>query len=221
MVLLLYGASAVAAVMSLLASVSHNGFKGMIIVVFCGAAWIGVQHLGYVEFGMAGRMFVNSTFRRHLNGHITLQTLEETRSRHMIRKSSGSRYAKLVVDLDSRGVNLHVNGGFQTKTLTETYGDNCWNIEIPLADRSFLLLSRQFDNGPCPTIVVALAEILHKNFQGRSVWANPSVREPLCVPSMSVRQLPSGRHAVRAQAAGLSDAQPMASSIELQTEKGA
>ncbi len=54
--LLLYAACGLAATMSLLASVSQNQFKGAIIVIFCAAAWIGVQHLGYVEFGVAGRM---------------------------------------------------------------------------------------------------------------------------------------------------------------------
>jgi hypothetical protein len=64
--------------MSLLASVTANQFRGAIIVLFCGAAWIGVQHLGYVDFGVVGRMFVDGTFRRQLNGQIALQTLAET-----------------------------------------------------------------------------------------------------------------------------------------------
>jgi hypothetical protein len=64
--------------MSLPAGVTAHQFRGAISVLFCGAAWIRVQHLGYVEFGVVGRMFADGAFRRQLNGQIALQTLAET-----------------------------------------------------------------------------------------------------------------------------------------------
>ncbi len=75
--LLLYGACGLAAGLSLLSTVAQDQYKGLIILVFCAAAWIGVQHLGYVEFGVAGRMFAGGAFRKHLNNQIALRTFEE------------------------------------------------------------------------------------------------------------------------------------------------
>ena len=54
----------------------QNNFGGVIVLLFVAAAWIGVQHLGYVEFGVAGRMFVDGAFRRHLQGQMTLHIFE-------------------------------------------------------------------------------------------------------------------------------------------------
>ena len=75
--LLLYGACGLAATLSLVASVAQDQFKGAIIVLFCAAAWMGVQHLGYVEFGTVGRMFMDGAFRRHLNAQLSLQSFEQ------------------------------------------------------------------------------------------------------------------------------------------------
>src|SRR5262249_46286320 len=48
--LIFYALCGIAAVFSL--TVATNQFEGLVLVVFCGAAWIGIQHLGYVEFGV-------------------------------------------------------------------------------------------------------------------------------------------------------------------------
>jgi len=45
------------AALSLMSSLSRGEAKGLVIVLFCAVAWIGVEHLGYVEFGTAGRCF--------------------------------------------------------------------------------------------------------------------------------------------------------------------
>ena len=76
-VLVLYAAAALGAIFSIMQGSIHNGYSGLVIILFCVAAWIGVQHLGYVEFGMAGRMFIDGAFRRHLNGQLQLQKFEE------------------------------------------------------------------------------------------------------------------------------------------------
>ena len=73
--LVLYAVCGVAAVLSLLQSVLYNNVGGFIIVLFCGTAWIGVQNLGYIEFGVAREMLTGGSFRR------TLQ--EEIRMRHL------------------------------------------------------------------------------------------------------------------------------------------
>lgn len=92
--LLLYACCAVGALCSLVMVSSHG--SGVVLVIFCAVTWIGVQHLGYVEFGTAGRMFMEGAFRRQLSAQMTLRTFEAdlatTKSRaecwNVIRKAS-------------------------------------------------------------------------------------------------------------------------------------
>ena len=58
--------------------VMNRNMSGLIILAFCMTTWIGVQHLGYVEFGVAGRLFIDGAFRRLLNSHISIENLEES-----------------------------------------------------------------------------------------------------------------------------------------------
>src|SRR2546423_12074904 len=64
--LLMYGVCTIAALLSLLQSVVRDRYSGMVIVVFCAAAWIGIQNLGYSEFGTARQLLAQGTFRRIL-----------------------------------------------------------------------------------------------------------------------------------------------------------
>lgn len=73
--LVLYGVCAAGALFSLV--MASQRMEALVLVLFCGIAWIGVQHLGYIEFGVAGRMFVEGAFRRQLSAQISLQHFEK------------------------------------------------------------------------------------------------------------------------------------------------
>jgi UDP-GlcNAc:undecaprenyl-phosphate/decaprenyl-phosphate GlcNAc-1-phosphate transferase len=70
--MLLYGVCGIAAVLSLAQNTMHARFGGFIVIAFCAAAWIGVQHLGYVEFGMIRQLFFKGTLRKMLDSEARL-----------------------------------------------------------------------------------------------------------------------------------------------------
>ena len=75
-VLLLYGCCTVGALCSL--TMTQGNFFGPIaILFFCLITWIGIGHLGYVEFEVGGRMFIDGAFRRLLNCNIALYGFEK------------------------------------------------------------------------------------------------------------------------------------------------
>jgi UDP-GlcNAc:undecaprenyl-phosphate/decaprenyl-phosphate GlcNAc-1-phosphate transferase len=74
--LALYGICGLAAVLSLLQDLVHDRAGGAIVVLFCIVAWIGVQHLGYTEFGIAGKLFMKGTLRSFVDVHLRLQEFE-------------------------------------------------------------------------------------------------------------------------------------------------
>jgi UDP-GlcNAc:undecaprenyl-phosphate/decaprenyl-phosphate GlcNAc-1-phosphate transferase len=76
-VLLLYGISAVFAVLSLVSSAKGGQYAGVVLVLFSIVAWAGIQSLGYVEFGMASRLLFQGSLRRTLNTQLSLLNLGE------------------------------------------------------------------------------------------------------------------------------------------------
>ena len=76
--LVLYGLCALGAAFSLLQGFLQNRGQGLVILLFCAVAWVGVQHLGYVEFGVARRLVLAGAFRRMLSGHLLLQRFEQS-----------------------------------------------------------------------------------------------------------------------------------------------
>jgi UDP-GlcNAc:undecaprenyl-phosphate GlcNAc-1-phosphate transferase len=164
--LLLYGVCGVAATLSLLASVSENQFAGVIIVLFCAAAWIGVQHLGYVEFGVAGRMVVGGAFRRHLNNQIAIRTFEEALAAAATVEERWTAICLACREFGFTRAELWLNGDRFEETLVETNGNPVWNIDIPLAGEGRLQLTRCFGESQVPTVLVPFAEALHKHLCG-------------------------------------------------------
>jgi UDP-GlcNAc:undecaprenyl-phosphate GlcNAc-1-phosphate transferase len=63
-VIILYGVSAVYALVSLLMIDSPARLIGLTLLVFGVSAWLGIQHLGYHEFGEVGRFFQRSLQQR-------------------------------------------------------------------------------------------------------------------------------------------------------------
>ena len=76
-VLILYGFCGVAAGASLLLTTVREQDRGFLIVLVCLAAWLGLQQLGYSEFGIAGKMAFQGAFRGLLNAQVLLLRFEE------------------------------------------------------------------------------------------------------------------------------------------------
>jgi len=73
-VLWLYACCGIGGALSLLQS-THEAFAGLILVLFCTSAGIGIHWLDYVEFGAFGRIFADGTLRGALRTNIQLSEL--------------------------------------------------------------------------------------------------------------------------------------------------
>lgn len=165
-VLIVYAACGIAASLSLLGSVAQDQYRGLIIIVFCAAAWIGVQHLGYAEFGMAGRMFVAGAFRKHLNNHLAVRSFEEALVAAMTTEDRWTIICEACRTFGFTHAELELNGRRLKKILVDTNGSPVWNLEIPLVGDGHLRLTRCFGEPQVPTVLVPFAESLHKHACG-------------------------------------------------------
>jgi UDP-GlcNAc:undecaprenyl-phosphate GlcNAc-1-phosphate transferase len=76
LVLLIYAICGFGATASLLLTVNEGHYFGFVIVLVCLATWLGLQHLGYNEFSVAGRIVLGGTFRTVLSAQLALQAFE-------------------------------------------------------------------------------------------------------------------------------------------------
>src|SRR5579863_8258795 len=132
-VLTIYAFCGVVAMLSLVASSLRNQFSGLIVIVFCAAAWMAIQQLGYTEFAMAGRLFLQGGFRRIIDFETRLVEFEKTLARASgveecwIRIRSGSR------EFGFQGVRMNFEG-LVFEDFQRSDPKRLWELRIPLTE---------------------------------------------------------------------------------------
>jgi UDP-GlcNAc:undecaprenyl-phosphate GlcNAc-1-phosphate transferase len=157
--LVFYGLCSVAAVFSLIMSSQH--FERLVIFVFCALAWLGIARLGYVEFRVAGRMFMKGAFRRHLSSEILLQQYE-----HNLRSAATPQQCWTVIEsacreLGFQKVRLMVRGQkfeYEVDRTTE----QCWEMHVPLSETDYIDLSRPFGEALHVNAIAPFADLMRR-----------------------------------------------------------
>jgi UDP-GlcNAc:undecaprenyl-phosphate GlcNAc-1-phosphate transferase len=145
-VLIMYGLCAIAAALSLLASALHNQFSGLIVIVFCVAAWAGIQYLGYAEFAMAGQMFLKGQFRRVIDAETRLLDFETALSKAA---NLGECWTKIQAGSQEFGfhaVRMSVGGILFQESSRRSSGPE-WQLRIPLSGTEYVNFFRDLDSG--------------------------------------------------------------------------
>jgi UDP-GlcNAc:undecaprenyl-phosphate GlcNAc-1-phosphate transferase len=161
--LVMYGVSGVAALLSLLASVVHNHFAGWVLVLFCAITWIGVHQLGYVEFGAAGSLMLRGGFRRHLEAHVHLLTIEERLQGAASPEACWSVLRDGCQRFGFHSVEFQFNGR-QYREEFDRKASESWTLQIPLIDDDYIQLHRHFES-QAPAVVAPFASLLRTTLQ--------------------------------------------------------
>ena len=157
--LILYAFSALGAMCSLLIMNKH--VSGIVIILFCAVTWIGVQHLGYVEFGTAGRMFLDGAFRRMLNSQVSLLAYQEQLIAAPTPEGCWDVVLGACRDAGFHQVQMTLAG--QTFEWQDGIDPmNTWDITIPISDSDYIRLTRSFGGGPEPNIIAPFADLLRQ-----------------------------------------------------------
>ena len=181
--LVLYGVCGIAATFSLVQSVARGRVAGLVIVVFCVSAWIGVQHLGYVEFVLARRLARPQTLRRILNAQLRLRTLEGILRQATTVEGCWTAIRDAAHGFGFAQVSMRLN-----HTVFEEYREgsmaDTWVLFVPLSSDEFVKLAGTFDSPIEPLVVAPLADLLRHAlvsklpmFQGASYASEFAVAE--------------------------------------------
>lgn len=158
--LIMYGISSLAAGLSLLQSAVQNQFGGLVIILFVTAAWIGIQNLGYVEFGFARQMFFKGTFRRIIDAQTRVQRFEDALSSADTLDELWSVLVSGGRDFGFRTVRAHLSGRVMEEKFIDDACDACWQLRIPLVDNQYVNFQRDFQAELSPMILGTLVRVI-------------------------------------------------------------
>ena len=160
-VILVYITCGLCAALSLLQSFAHERFGGAIIILFCAGAWIGVQHLGYAEFGMARRLVLAGNFRRHLNAELQLNTFRDDLTAAVTPDQCWEVLQHTYNEFGFNEIRFKLGGRLYTHTTNGHNVANRWTVRIQISENEYLNLSREFDT-EAPPIVARFTDAIGK-----------------------------------------------------------
>lgn len=158
-VLVLYACAAAGAIFSLV--MMNQNMSGLIILLFCLTTWIGLQHLGYVEFGVAGRLLVDGAFRRLLNSHISIENLEERLTKASTAEECWSVLRRAYREFGFHRIEVAMAGRKHGES-AEVSPSQSWKVTVPIAASSYVELHRRFGPAQQHQVVAEFVDVLQK-----------------------------------------------------------
>lgn len=157
--LVLYACAAVGAVGSLV--VANRNISVFIILAFCMTTWIGIQHLGYVEFGVAGRLLIDGAFRRLLNSHISIENLEESLTAASTLDDCWTVLRRYYREFGFYRIELQV-AGQKLSECAEMHPLQSWKVTVPISELSYIELHRGFGPAQQHQVVASFVDVMRR-----------------------------------------------------------
>lgn len=158
--LLMYAAAGVAAGCSLLISVSGDQVAGVIVLLFCAGAWIGVQHLGYGEFQAARTVVFGGLIQRVINAQVTLKQLRSGLAGADSLDEQWNILSDTSRKLGFHEAGLTVDGRVWTSSPGPAPECKCWRMTVPVNGSGVAHFSIPIDGNLYPATLAAFAAIV-------------------------------------------------------------
>jgi len=166
--LVFYGLCAVAATFGLVQSVTNQDFAGPVAVLFCLLAWVGVRRLGYVEFGVAGKLLLPSNFLRLIGAQLRLRTLQDELACAEDMDQCWDAIAGACREFGFSRVVLRLAGTSREAWLGEREAPStCWMLRVPLSDTDYVNIGNSFGSLVEPMFLSRFAAVLREVLEPR------------------------------------------------------
>ena len=163
-VLVIYGLCAIAAAVSLVVGALHNQLSGLIVILFCVAAWVGIQYLGYAEFAMAGQMFLKGNFRRIIDAETRLVDFERALSQAADLDECWTTILAGSREFGFQGVRMSMAGLLFEDADCRNNGP-LWQLRIPLSGSHYVNFFRDFNSDVDPLILSAFVNCVERGLK--------------------------------------------------------
>jgi len=137
-VFILYGFCGLAAAAALLLTAVREQYHGFVVVIVCLAGWLGLQHLGYNEFGVAGQLAASGAFRGLLNAQLMLSEFEQELTESTTLEQCWDVLCSAGPQFGFSGIELNLDG-----TVLGRQVSGGWHVRIDLPGHGHITLTRQ------------------------------------------------------------------------------
>lgn len=197
-VLTIYGLCSLVAALSLLASVLHNRFGGLIVIAFGAAAWVGIRHLEYSEFAMAGRMFLQGRFRRIIDSETRLIDFEKALGKASTMQECWTSLITWGHQFGFHGLQMSI-GGEVLEDFKAHDANAIWEVRIPLTDGQYVTFFRDVDAEESPLV---LSSFVSSTRFGLESWLSRRAQEPAASREPEILRIPAGAELYYSASAG-------------------
>lgn len=172
----LYLFAALAAAMALLASsFLDTRYQGVIVVVFCGVALIGIRQLRYSEFDIAGRLLFRGEFHRTVNVRLKIESVAAAMERASTPEEWWAALIEGASSLDLTTVRWRSPHGMREKR--KPGEDPAWSFSVTLSGDDTIELEGGFTASVGSFDLVGLGEAVQRTFRAKSPHRQPGTAE--------------------------------------------
>ena len=179
--LVLYAFCGLAATFSILQWFSRGNMSGMVILLFCAGAWIGVQHLGYAEFSLARRLMSPASFRSNVSAQLYIRGLQQALESAGSLDDCFAVIRDACLKFDFVEIRLSVAGRLWQERLHAINGDPRWHLRIPLSETDYINFTRRNDSSILPMGVAPFMDVIQRSMMAKcaAIAAAPNPGRPL------------------------------------------
>jgi len=146
--LVAYGLALVYSVLSLAGATVGAEYGGLVLVLFAGVTWVGLQQLGYVEFGAAGRLLRQSRLRGLVAGEVAVEKFGKELRAAGTEEEIWGVLRRWGQELGFAEAELWMNG----KRRRERWGEKRWEITATLENGAVVVLGCQAGQARLETV---------------------------------------------------------------------
>jgi UDP-GlcNAc:undecaprenyl-phosphate GlcNAc-1-phosphate transferase len=140
--LILYTACAIAACLSVLASVIPRGFHMLLIATFSMLLIVALRYLDYIEFRAASSVFSSKRIRQQVGEEIYLCELEIALSKMETADDCWDLVKTACQKLDFATAEMFFRNHYYDAVLQEDVDERDWWLTLPVGERGYLRVSR-------------------------------------------------------------------------------
>jgi UDP-GlcNAc:undecaprenyl-phosphate/decaprenyl-phosphate GlcNAc-1-phosphate transferase len=137
-VVIIYGFCGLTSIAGLLLSATQNQYRSVIVIVVVLAALLGIQHLGYTEFGIAGKTLFGGGFYRLFDAQLSLAKFEQELAASITLEDTWALLCRESSSFGFSGIELSIDGETRLKRT-----NSCWHIRVDFPNRGHIILARE------------------------------------------------------------------------------
>ena len=161
-VLVVYAICSLVACFSLLQStVRNNRVSGVITLIFCAVAWIGIQYLGYAEFSVAGKLLFSGDFQRTLKVQLELRSFEKEISTAKTYEECWRALADSSEKCGFHCERLRIDGATIFQSATGPAAQPLWFLNLPILKNGSVEFSRPYASSISSAVVGPFVDVIH------------------------------------------------------------